>query len=210
MDFMKPYHKNPRFITEDQYANLKRWLKEYGDLSGIVHDLNSDQIIGGNQRSTVFNINQCKIVIRKTFDPPTKQGTVGYGDIFWKGHKYRYRQVRWSQEQCELANLIANKAGGSFDYDILANEFDLDVVLASGFARGELGMYSELPTLEELANEYGEPQVEDFWPSMILHLPPSLADRFYQLMKDQGKESDSDNFSALLDKVNETLSQESP
>jgi len=44
----KLYHKNPRQISERQYADLRRWLSEFGDLSGVVHDLNSDEIIVGN------------------------------------------------------------------------------------------------------------------------------------------------------------------
>ena len=47
---MKQYHKNPRKITDAQKKALERDLKELGDLSGIVHDVNSDEIIGGNQR----------------------------------------------------------------------------------------------------------------------------------------------------------------
>ena len=48
---MKLYHKNPRQITKKQYSDLETWLRELGDLSGIVHDLNSDEIIGGNQEA---------------------------------------------------------------------------------------------------------------------------------------------------------------
>ena len=50
---MKQFHKNPRQITTKQYSDLETWLKKYGDLSGVVHDLNSDQVIGGNQRSVM-------------------------------------------------------------------------------------------------------------------------------------------------------------
>ena len=58
---MKTYHKNPRTIKDKQFADLRAWLLELGDLSGMVHDLNSDEIIGGNQRGRVFDVNECEI-----------------------------------------------------------------------------------------------------------------------------------------------------
>ncbi len=133
------YHKNPRQITVQQYENLERWLEELGDLSGIVHDLNSNQIIGGNQRGRVFDINECEIVLAEEYDQPDEQGTVAIGYVLWKGYRYGYRQVRWTEEQCEMANIVANKAGGEWDFDVLANEFKFDDLLIWGFREEELG-----------------------------------------------------------------------
>ena len=62
---MQQYSKNPREITDAQLEQLKSNIKELGDLSGIVHDLNTDEIISGNQRSKVININECEIEIVK-------------------------------------------------------------------------------------------------------------------------------------------------
>lgn len=140
---MRQFHKNPRQITTKQYSDLEIWLKKYGDLSGVIHDLNSDQVIGGNQRSRIFNINECKIVMLEEYPQPDEQGTVGWGFIIWQGKKYSYRQVRWTEEVCDQANIIANKAGGTFDFDILANQFDLSLVLASGFTEKELQIDSK-------------------------------------------------------------------
>lgn len=96
---MKVYHKNPRQISERQMADLRRWLRELGDLSGIIHDLNSDEIVGGNQRARVFgllDLNHAEIVVTDSQDEPDEQGTVGLGYIDWQGHRYTYRQVRWT------------------------------------------------------------------------------------------------------------------
>ena len=41
----KQYHKNPRQITTKQMTMLAHDLAELGDLSGIVHNLNTDEII---------------------------------------------------------------------------------------------------------------------------------------------------------------------
>lgn len=139
----RQYHKNPRQISRKQYEALEQRLAELGDLSGIVHDLNSDEIIGGNQRSRVFDINACDVELVQVLDTPDEQGTVAHGFVLWEGYKYAYRQVRWTERQCEQANVVANKAGGDWDFDILANEFNGDDLLAWGFERGELGMGDE-------------------------------------------------------------------
>jgi len=141
---MKLYTKNPRQITEKQYKDLGGSLHRLGDLSGIVHDLNSDEVIGGNQRSRVFDIDKCQIEIVQQLDQPDEQGTVAHGFVVWEGKRYAYRQVRWTPKECEEANIRANKAGGTWDFDTLANEFELDDLLEWGFKGYELGVPGEI------------------------------------------------------------------
>ena len=135
---MKYYHKNPRQITDKQHADLRRTLSKLGDLGGIVHNLPTDEIIGGNQRGRVFDINDCEIVMVAEADEPDAQGTVGIGYVIWRGNRYAYRQVKWDEKTCEEANVVANKAGGDFDFDILANQFEKDDLLEWGFDESEL------------------------------------------------------------------------
>jgi len=141
---MKLYHKNPREITGKQFSDLGEWLEELGDLSGIVHNLPTDEVISGNQRFRVFSLDELEIVITEEFDEPDKQGTLKRGYAIWRGGKYNYRAVVWTPEQCEKASIVANKAGGKFDFDILANEFDVDDLLNWGFKGWELGIDSEV------------------------------------------------------------------
>jgi DNA modification methylase len=142
----KHYSKNPRQITKKQDAALLASLDELGDLGGIVHDLDSDQIIGGNQRSRLFSVigktaDELKaagqLVIVRELPAPDRQGTVTEGYLVWKDARYAYRAVRWTPEQCEAANLRANMLGGAWDWDALAG-FDASVLLASGFEQETL------------------------------------------------------------------------
>ena len=135
---MRAYSKNPRKISEQQLKELESWLRELGDLSGIVHDLNSDQIIGGNQRSKVFDINKCEIVLEHKMKRPDSQGTVALGYVIWKGKRYSYRQVRWTPKKCQKANIIANKAGGDWDDELLARFFKDKDLLQWGFNDDEI------------------------------------------------------------------------
>jgi hypothetical protein len=134
----KPYFKNPRQITKKQVGQLKDNLIELGDLSGIIHNIETDEIIGGNQRSKIIDIKNCEIEIVESYYEPTKTGTVAIGFVIWNGEKLNYRQVRWTAAQCEQANITANKLGGSFDFDILANDFELPELVQFGFEAHEL------------------------------------------------------------------------
>jgi len=153
---LKQYHKNPRRIKEQDFKNLQQWLGELGDLSGVVHDLNSDEIITGNQRGRVFDVGACQIEMISRLDEPDEQGTVGLGFIVWQGKRYNYRQVRWSPGQCEKANIIANKAGGEWDMDLLANEFDLGDLIDWGFDDFDLGMGITAKEQYAIAGEQGQ------------------------------------------------------
>jgi hypothetical protein len=134
---LKKYHKNPRTLSDKQFNLLKRDIEELGDLSGIVHDVNTNEIIGGNQRSIIFE--DAEIVLTEQFDKPTKTGTIALGYIIYKKEKYAYRKVKWTKKQCEKACIVANKAGGNWDFDILANQFEIPDLLDWGFGDKEIG-----------------------------------------------------------------------
>lgn len=129
---MQQYSKNPRKITDAQLEQLKANIKELGDLSGIVHDLNTDEIISGNQRSKVININECEIEIVKKYDEPNEQGTIAFGFVIFENQRLNYRQVRWNEKQREKACITANALGGEFDYKILQSEFDTELLKGWG------------------------------------------------------------------------------
>lgn len=131
---LKNYSNNPRILSEKQHELLKRDLLELGDLSGIIHDLNSGEIVGGNQRVNIFKeFPDPKITISERFDSPTGTGTVAHGYVELNGEKYSYREVRWTTEQCQKANIVANKAGATWDFDVLAKAFEKANLLDWGF-----------------------------------------------------------------------------
>lgn len=138
-----PYKTNPRSITEKDFELLKESLKRNGDLSGIVHDLNSNQVVGGNQRSRAVNLfdGNAEIVIETQYDEPDNQGTVAWGYVLWEGNRYSYRAVRFTPEQCDEANILANSVGGDWDWDILANMFEPEKLVDMGFKTWQVGLH---------------------------------------------------------------------
>lgn len=154
---MKQYHKNPRKITDAQLQQLKENIQELGDLSGIVHDLNTDEIISGNQRSKVININECEIEIVKQYDEPNEQGTIAFGFIIFENQRLNYRQVRWNDKQREKACITANALGGDWDYKILEKFEDFDLVdwgLNCDFLKRE--QWEQLP---EVTGDIADPEL---------------------------------------------------
>jgi hypothetical protein len=134
---MKEFENNPRRITDSDLHVLESNIVELGDLSGIIHDRDTDEIIGGNQRSKVININKCKIEIVKQFEEPDGQGTIALGYVIYKGQKLNYRQVVWNAKQIEKANITANKLGGEFDL-VMLQHFNEKDLLQWGFKDYEL------------------------------------------------------------------------
>lgn len=151
----KEYYKNPRKITYKEAEQLKDNLRLLGDLSGIVHNKRTDELIGGNQRSKVIDIKNCEIVLTEQYDQPTKTGTLAFGYVLWEGERYTYRLVDWDEKMAERANVTANKLGGKFDFDILANQFEFDDLLEYGFEEWELIGH---PDDDDDDDDHGEPE----------------------------------------------------
>lgn len=146
LDELKPNPKNPRKISDGRLAMLKESLLFHGDLSGIVYNYKSGQLVGGHQRSKVFEGGE--VHVTKTYDKPTKTGTVEVGYILYNGERYSYRGVKWSKHHEMAANIAANKQAGDWDLPELGLwmkelgsfdvDFDLDLTMFDENERKEL------------------------------------------------------------------------
>jgi len=137
---IKGFKKNPRKITEKMFTLLGETIREFGDLSGIVVNGRTGEAVGGNQRTAFFKQNptECEIVITERLTTPNKQGTVATGYIKFGDEKFAYREVDWDSKTADRANIAANKVGGFWDNDVLANEFDIEDLKYAGFAEFEI------------------------------------------------------------------------
>ena len=124
---LKPAEYNPRQLTDKQYKQLKKSLKTFGCVEPVVVNSNpmrTDIIIGGHQR--------CKVWADLGNDTiPTVEIELD------------------EASEMEL-NVRLNKNTGEFDFDMLANYFDVDVLKEWGFEEYEFGMaYDEELEAEE-------------------------------------------------------------
>lgn len=133
---MKSYSKNPRTITDKQKRKLESSMKELGDISGIVHDLTTDEVICGNQRMRAIGFTDSDIKITETYETPLEDGTVSIGFIEKDGIRLNYRAVKFSEYQRGLASLSANKLGGEFNEEMF-DLFDDSILEICGFEKME-------------------------------------------------------------------------
>jgi len=136
---LKPATYNPRKISDWKLEALGKAMKEFGDLSGVVRNVKTGNLIGGHQRC-------------KHFDPSWKiakdshqdnVGTVAQGYVETPWGRWTYREVDWPEQKEIAANIAANEHGGEFDLpglaDLLgqldAGDFDMDLL---GFTQDEL------------------------------------------------------------------------
>ena len=112
---LSKWNKNPRKITKKQAEQLAQSIGKFGLCQPIV--VNADgTIIGGHQRFAILK-------------------------------KLRYESVDVTFPDCQLTEeeaselaLRLNKNGGEWDYDILANQFDVEDLLAVGWECEDLGL----------------------------------------------------------------------
>jgi len=148
---LKKFKGNPRRMTEKQFSLLKEHIEKLGDLSGVIYCVNNKAYVGGNQRSEIFD--GCEIVITERFDEPTALKTLAHGYIVYQGEKYTYREVSFTEEEFKQACIVANNDGGTFDWDILANQWDELKLVEWGMDVPD--MFEKIPDDNENIDEKG-------------------------------------------------------
>lgn len=112
--------KNPRRISKEEYAMLEKTIDRFGDLSGIVLNTTTGELVGGHQRVKLFQSTNAQIEVAQRLDQPTKRGTIAIGFVVLDGERYAYREVVWDKATQQAANIAANRIGGEFDLEVLA------------------------------------------------------------------------------------------
>lgn len=125
---LKPYHKNPRKLTAKQSQDIQKSIEKFGltDKPLIQPD---GTIIGGHARVKVLK-------------------KMGYKEI-----PVLVASPALDEKEIEEAVIRHNKNTGEFDYEILANEWDISNLIDWGFEEKDLfgiaDVISEDPLEEE-------------------------------------------------------------
>lgn len=121
--------------------------------------------------------------------------------------------IECDDDTAKRINLVDNKAADEGDYDhdalnaILASlEGDL---VGTGYEPSDADLFTALPpavepppSLDDLAEEYGEPQETDLWPVIRVRVPPAVRDDFMELTEDcEDPRDDSVRFMFLVQRV---------
>ena len=112
---LKDYDKNPRFLSKDQFEHISHSLNTFGLIEKPI--INPDGlIIGGHQRKNVLK----KLGVKEV-------------ECWVPDRALDDREV-------EELNIRLNKNTGEWDFDILANEWNLKDLLDWGFTQEELAL----------------------------------------------------------------------
>jgi DNA modification methylase len=115
LDQLTDYYKNPRSLSKDQFAQLKTSLDKFGMIDKPI--INADAahtVIGGHQRLHVLRAEHVKAV-----------------ECWYPSRELDGREV-------EELNIRLNKATGAWDFDVLANEWEVGDLIEWGFTEKEL------------------------------------------------------------------------
>ena len=112
---------NPRQLTKDQYQNLKDSIQRFGLVDPILvnkHKDRKDIIIGGHQR----------VRVAKDLDID----------------KVPCIELSLTYEKERELNVRLNKNTGEWDYDVLANMFEMEEFQDWGFDESQLAGFSDI------------------------------------------------------------------
>ena len=155
---LKPATYNPRQISTKQYKDLKESIKKFGLVDPII--VNKDNtVVGGHQRLKI-----CKELKHIEIDCVV---------------------LDLSKEEERELNIRLNKNTGTFDIDILANEFDIDQLVDWGFKHIELGLNIDKIDYDKEWDGMPEFKQDDKMP-------------YRQIIISFDNEDDIENFSTLL------------
>jgi len=210
LDDLKPDPKNPRTLSQHDGQALSNSITKFGDLSCIVFNQRTQQLVGGHQRLNIMKqlTGEKRIEITKTFEAPDEVGTIAIGYIFIGSKQFAYRVVDWDQGTQRAANIAANRIQGEFDKQLLAEvvyelsqlENGAELLALTGQAE------KELSALLDMSGASGEAIVEDEAPPVDDVNPAvSQSGEIYQLGSHRLMCGDATDFGALSDLMNGEL-----
>lgn len=186
-DELKSDPKNPRIISDHDGSALAESMKRWGDLSCIVFNVRTKQLVGGHQRIGVLTkvlAGAKKVEITQRFETPDSVGTVGLGYVLYEGRQFAYREVDWPESEQRAANIAANRIQGEFKLDMLAEvTYELSQLENGAELLALTGQTdAEISSLLDSVGANGEADAEDDVPELDLAGPPvSQLGEIYQL-----------------------------
>ncbi|MFM9590734.1 hypothetical protein ACKI16_29530 [Streptomyces scabiei] len=115
----------------------------------------------------------------------------------------RVEIVECDDNTARRINLVDNRSAekGTYDRDALAELLSYlnDDLGGTGYSDADVELLiAPPPSLEELADTYGEPEGDDFWPVLRIRVSPEERDEFLGLTVDAASQGDADRFRHLL------------
>lgn len=157
---IKHYDQNHRYMSKAEFGKFKASLHDFGDLSPIIINLKTGNIIGGHRRDEAMDLKSCKFEWSIKYDEPDHQGTVALGYVVYNNSLYNVRAVYWDVHTEAIANIAANKIRGSYDLESLINDVDPEILKLGGFSEDEITQFQDMA--EEAEEDFKDKEEEGF------------------------------------------------
>lgn len=115
---LTPNQRNPRKITDERLAGMKKSYETWGPLHGILFNRTTKRLMGGHQTQKCLPPD-CKITITKEFEKPTSKGTIAQGFVTWGDEIITYREFQVDEVTENAINIAANAWAGEWDFTLL-------------------------------------------------------------------------------------------
>ena len=172
---------NWRIHPKGQQEALEGVLAEVGWVQEVIVNRRSGRIVDGHLRVT--------LALRQGEKTPVP---------------VKYVDLSEEEEALILASLDPLAAMAATDkekLDELMQQVQSDNAqvqqMLSDIAERE-GIYGDLPTLDELEDQYGEPGERDFWPVVKVQVSPETNQKYQDLMAKLPGQDEAEKFDALV------------
>jgi len=127
---LKEFEKNPRKITSEEFDSLKVSIEKRG-FHDVIKISTDNLILSGNMRKKALldlGIKEVNVLV------PNRELT---------------------QNEKELIAMESNMHKGQWDFDIMANEWNIDTLIEAGWNRDELENLENLEQIDEFSKDKG-------------------------------------------------------
>ena len=163
VDQLTDYYKNPRSLSKDQYTQLKKSLDKFGMIDKPIINLDAAHtVIGGHQRLHVLRGDNVKAV-----------------ECWIPDRELDGKEV-------EELNIRLNKNTGNWDFDVLANQWEVPDLLNWGFDKFELGIglipeiNNDVSANTTKAGQYDKTKMPVNIGKILIFMSPEEQDRYSQ------------------------------
>lgn len=128
--------RNPRTMSQHDFDALKNSMTAFGDLSCVVFNTRTQQLVGGHRRVDALKTLAGERRILLTLKAGEGNyagheflddvGTTATGSIYIGNKQFAYREVDWDEGKQHAANIAANRIQGDWDQQLLA-EIDYEL-----------------------------------------------------------------------------------
>lgn len=159
-----PWDDNPRKLSDGQAEHLQKSLERFGLVYPFLISPDNE-IYDGHQRQVVMDM--------------TKKGADLEVDV-----RISSRELTGDERRELVIRLHENT--GDWDFEGLTHLYDVDELGEWGFPDWKMPDYDfgMAPNLDDLEDEYGDPEERDFWPFIRVQVSPDTYKRWEQMMAD--------------------------